>query len=188
MRVGKDEVLGFETEQMLGGGETESADAKDAGEYQIEEVVEEWSAHWKTHRNAFTYKTFLFGLLLTALNCYDFVAENQLGWEYILGSEEIYQTDNITSVPDECQLLENNSTFISDEHQHLQNTSSSHDVFTYSCGAKGNVILGAITLAIPFLPGIQWYASVKTEKHQFGKFITSLLFPFFVIFFKVRYG
>ena len=184
MRVGKDEVLGFETEQMLGGGETESADAKDAGEYQIEEVVEEWSAHWKTHRKAFTYKTFLFGLLLTALNCYDFASENQLGWEYILGSEEIYQTDNITSVPDECQLLENNSTFLSDEHQHLQNTSSSHNL-TYSCGAKGNLLLGVITLAIPFLPGIQWYASVNTEKHHFGKFVTSLLFPFFMIFFKV---
>ena len=180
--VEKDEALGVKVEKMVGGG------AKNAGEYQIEGVVEEWTAHWKTHRKAFTYKTFLFGLLLAALNCYDFVAENQLGWEYILGSEEIYQTGNITSVPDECQLLENNSTFISDEHQHLQNTSSSRDVFTYSCGAKGNVILGAITLAIPFLPGIQWYASVKTEKHQFGKFITSLLFPFFVIFFKVRYG
>ena len=141
-----------------------------------------------THRNAFTYKTFLFGLLLTGFNCYDFVAENLLGWEYILGSEKIYQTDDITSVPDECQLLENNSTFSFDEHQHLQNTSSSHNVFTYSCGTKGNGFLGAITLAIPFLPGIQWYVSVKTEKHQFGKFVTSLLFPFFMIFFKVRNG
>ena len=172
--VEKDEALGVKAEKR----------AKDAGEYQIEGVVEEWTAHWKTHRKAFTYKTFLFGLLLTALNCYDFASENQLGWEYILGSEEIYQTDNITSVPDECQLLENNSTFLSDEHQHLQNTSSSHNL-TYSCGAKGNLLLGVITLAIPFLPGIQWYASVNTEKHHFGKFVTSLLFPFFMIFFKV---
>ena len=107
-KVEKDETFGVK-EKMLGGGHT---DAKNAGVYQIEGVVEEWSAHWKTHRKVFTYKTFLFGLLLTALNCYDFASENQLGWEYILGSEEIYQTDNITSVPDECQLLENNSTFL----------------------------------------------------------------------------
>ena len=189
--MGKDEALGVEMEKMLEGGDTKSADredAKNAGEYQIEGVVKEWRAHWTTHKNVFSYKTFFVGLVLSALNCYDFVAENQLGWEYILGSEKIYHTDNITSVPDECKLLQNNSTFISDAYQHLQNTSSSHNVFTYSCRTEGNVLLGAITLAIPFLPGIQWYASVKTKKHQFGKFVTSLLFPFFMIFFKVRKG
>ena len=176
---------------MLGERDTirgDREDAKNAEEYQIEGVVKEWGAHWTTHKKVFSYKTLFVGLVLSAFNCYDFVAENQLGWEYILGSEKIYHTNNITSVPDECLLLQNNSSSISDEYQHLQNTSSLHNVFTYSCGAKGNDLLGAITLAIPFLPGIQWYASVKTEKHQFGKFITSLLFPFFMIFFKVRNG
>ena len=49
-----------------------------------------------------------------------------------------------------------------------------------------NKFYGIITLLIPFLPGIQWYASVKTVNHPFGKFLSSLLFPFFMIFFKVR--
>ena len=101
MRVGKDEELVVEVERMREGKDTQRAEREDAKndgeEYQIEGVVKEWSANWTTHRNAFTYKTFLFGLLLTGFNCYDFVAENLLGWEYILGSEQVYQTDNITS-------------------------------------------------------------------------------------------
>ena len=153
IRMGKEEALGAEVEKMLEGGDTNSGDREDAkiaGEYQIEGVVNEWRAHWTTHKNVFLYKTFFVGLVLSALNCFDFVAENQLGWEYILGSEKIYHKDNISSAPDECQLLKNNSSFISDEYHYLQHISSSHNVFTYSCGAKGNVLLGAITLGQKF--------------------------------------
>ena len=113
----------------------------------LDNVVEEWKSYyteWKKRGTLdvkdFGVKTFLILLVLSAFHFYDFIVDNQLGWEFILGTKE----------------------------------------------KPSNKFYGIITLLIPFLPGIQWYASVKTVNQPFGKFLTSLLFPFFMIFFKVR--
>ena len=116
----------------------------------VDKVLEEWkNCGWKTafqkawrekrptSPDNFTVTTFLIGIVLSAFHFYDFIVDNQLGWEYILGDK------------------------------------------------PRGLFYGVITLLIPFLPGIRWYASVKTEKHHFARFVTSLFFPFFMIVFKV---
>ena len=49
---------------------------------------------------------------------------------------------------------------------------------------NGKQFLGMLTMAIPFLPGIQWYATVKTE-YKLSRFLSSLFFPVFMVAFKV---
>ena len=112
----------------------------------LDDVVKEWRSYYTEWQKRgtldvkdFGVKTFLILLVLSAFHFYDFIVDNQLGWEFILDTKE----------------------------------------------KPSNMSYGIITLLIPFLPGIQWYASVKTVNHPFGKFLTSLLFPFFMISFKV---
>ena len=137
---------------------------------EIEQLVERVLEEWKD----FQFKPFFMTLLFSVLPAFwDFISDNLLGWEYLLGSNYIYQTKDPTSIPDKasCQLLDDSSTTL-----------------TYSCTIEPNLLFGIITLLIPFLPGIQWYATLKTNEHLFGKFITSLFFPFFMVFFKVRFS
>ena len=112
----------------------------------MDQVLEEWrNCGWKkawTYKRPcslvnFTVTTFVINIIFSAFHFYDFIVDNQLGWEYILSNK------------------------------------------------PRGLFYGVITLLIPFLPGIRWYASVKTEKHHFARFVTSLFFPFFMIIFKV---
>ena len=143
----------------------EEIEARIEIEQLVERVLEEWED--------FQFKPFFMALFFSVLPAFwDFISDNLLGWEYLLGSNYIYQTKEATSTPDKalCQLLGN----------------ASSTTLTYSCTTEPNLLFGIVTLLIPFLPGIQWYATLKTNKHLFGKFITSLFFPFFMVFFKVR--
>ena len=136
---------------------------------EIEQLVERVLEEWKD----FKFKPFFMTILFSVLPAFwDFISDNLLGWEYLLGRNYIYQTKDATSNPDEalCELLGNTSS----------------TTLTFSCTTEPNLLFGIITLLIPFLPGIQWYATLKTKKHLFGKFITSLFFPFFMVFFKVN--
>ena len=145
------------------------SDEQKEKEQLLQNVIEEWKGFEFRH-----FFTCLFFSVLPAF--YDFIGDNLLGWEYLLGKEYIFQTEDITSVPEEdvCQLIGNVSL-----------ASATSLTYTFSCTTKPNMLFGIITLLIPFLPGIQWYATLQTKDYRFGKFITSLLFPFFMIFFKV---
>ena len=162
-------------------------ETKDEGENEIENKEEDrlekgLQAEWK----GFCLKEFFTGLIFSVFPAfYDFVTENLLGWEYIYGSEHLFMTDNVSTIPADCQIIpssENFTTFLDEHRLHRNGTT-----FTgYTCRTEPNLLLGIITIIIPFLPGIQWYASLKTTKqHEFKKFITSLFFPFFLLFFKV---
>ena len=49
---------------------------------------------------------------------------------------------------------------------------------------NGNLVIGMLTIAIPFLPGIQWYTTITTE-YKLTRFLSSLFFPVFLVAFKV---
>ena len=141
-------------------------------------------AEWKSLR----VKEFFTGLFFSVLPAfYDFATENLLGWEYIHGSEQTFITDDVSTIPRDCQIVMSSSNFTTllNQHRFHENLTTLKG-YTYTCGTEPNPFLGIITIAIPFLPGIQWYAFLKTTKQQaFTKFITSLFFPFFLLFFKV---
>ena len=201
--ITEEEIIELDCTQRVA-TEDKAADA-DELKPNLDHVVEEWKTYcrdwkasfqesWRTKKGVvkvkdFTIRTFtttlITGIALSALHFYDFVVDNKLGWEYIFGTEQIHQTENVTAIPQECTLLGNSSNPY-DLNTLFVNTSTATLSFTYSCGKPSNMFFGIITLLIPFLPGIQWYASVKTDKHHFGKFVSSLFFPFFMIFFKVR--
>ena len=121
-----------------------------------------------TEWKGFTLRAFLTGLIFSLIPAlYDYVVDNLLGWEYFTGRNMTYHTDNLAFIPEPCFLQKNN---------------------TYVCIHPPNRIYGYLTLLIPFLPGIQWYSSLHVErKYMFGKFLSSLLFPVFMIFFKVMF-
>ena len=162
-------------------------ETKDEGQDEIENKEEDrlekgLQAEWK----GFRLQEFFTGLFFSVLPAlYDFVTENLLGFEYIYGSEQLFMTDNVSTIPAACQIIPSSENFTTsfDEHSLHKNGTT----FTvYTCRTESNLLLGIITIAIPFLPGIQWYASLKTTKqYAFTKFITSLFFPFFLLFFKV---
>ena len=156
----------------------------------VDPVLEEWKTYchdwkasfresWRKKRGiikvkdftiwSFT-KTFAIGVVLSALHFYDFIVDNQLGWEYIFGTEDVRKTENVAFIPQECTLLGNSSRRItlnqSDPDMLFDNTSAT---ITYTCGKPSNMFFGIITLLIPFLPGIQWYSSTKTHKHHFAR-------------------
>ena len=184
-----DEEIELDTKQTTGAGtrnyaEIEIKQTKKEKEDTTEDKRERHlfgvQAEWK----GFSLKAFFTGLIFSVLPAFfDSIVDNLLGWEYIVGSEQFFLTGNSTSIPGECQTIENlNFTSILDEYQLHENST----IFAYTCRTQANVLFGIITIAIPFLPGIQWYASLKTERsHAFWKFITSLFFPFFMLFFKV---
>ena len=131
--------------------------------YQFSEMVIEWKG--------FTLRAFLTGLIFSLIPAlYDFVVDNLLGWEYFSGRKTTYHTDNLTFIPETCFLQQNNTSNL-----------------TYDCIHPPNLLYGYLTLLIPFLPGIQWYSSLQVEKkYMLAKFMSSLLFPIFMIVFKVR--
>ena len=62
--------------------------------------------------------------------------------------------------------------------------SRQYNAGSYTCN-NYNRMFGFATLAILFLPGIQWHAYLKT-KYRLGRFFTSLFFPFFMVIFQVN--
>ena len=115
----------------------------------------------------------IFSFFSVLPSLFDFTSDGLLAWEYIFGHNYYDETYDRKHVPPKCQLLAS------------PNKTSSSIVFF--CEIEPRPILGVITLIIPFLPGIQWYTSVSTKKHtkKIWKFITSLLFPIFMVVFKV---
>ena len=140
---------------------------KQQTKYEVDGVIKEWSEFR-------SFGTFLVGLLFSVLpSLFDFTSDGLLAWEYIFGHNNHGETYDMKHIPPKCRVYESSNK-----------TSSS--IFFY-CEIEPRPILGVITLIIPFLPGIQWYASISTKKHKIKiwKFITSLLFPIFMVVFKV---
>ena len=89
---------------------------------EVEQLVERVIEEWKD----FQFKPFFMTLFFSVLPAFwDFVSDNLLGWEYLLGSNYIYQTKDPTSIPDKasCQLLDDSSTTL-----------------TYSCTIEPNLL------------------------------------------------
>ena len=173
-----------ESDFEVGEQETEGGGEKEIEKEQNNRLEKGLLAEWK----GFRLKEFFTGLFFSVLPAfYDIITKNLLGWEYIHGSEQSFITDDVSTIPRDCQIVMSSSNFTTllNQHRFHENLTTLKG-YTYTCGTEPNPFLGIITIAIPFLPGIQWYAFLKTTKQQaFTKFITSLFFPFFLLFFKV---
>ena len=154
--------------------------------------------------------TFFVGLFISVLpSLYDLITESLLGWEYFFGSKYLDETEDMASIPKGCDNFANRTTttltynyscetggsdIFYQTHEIgsipegcliFENISATALEYVFSCNTEPKRLYGVTTLLIPFLPGIQWYSSLRTKKHKLGKFITSLLFPFFMVAFKV---
>ena len=139
-------------------------------------------SEWKTH-SKFEVRKFLLQLFPSALySVYSLVSHTFLGVKY-LNTGFILQSDNFTFDNPSCKNL----TVEFSAHSDWTDTRVYAD-HVYTC-ERQNLVFGIATLSIQFLPGIQWYTTLKVKAghHRLGRFLSSLLFPFFSILFKVTF-
>ena len=143
---------------------------------EFEAVLSEWERSSK-----FGIKRFFKSLLPSALlSVFSIVSDGYLGKKF-LETGLILQSENFTNFNESSscrKLTAENLTHSADGFTTIFYASHS-----YTC-EKENVVFGIAILATQFLPGLQWYTTLETE-HHFGRFLSSLLFPFFSILFKV---
>ena len=163
----------------------ESIDAgndQDVREEEDKDEIGEVLSEWKNH-SEFKVRKFYRWLFPSALfSIYSLVAHTFLGVKY-LNTGFILQSQNFTTDNPSCrnltvEVLSNHSDW-SDKRFYADHL--------YTCETQ-NLVFGIATLSIQFLPGIQWYTTLKvTKNHRLGRFLSSLLFPFFSILFKVTF-
>ena len=142
---------------------------------EVRNVLSEWE-----HSSKFNVKKFFFPLFPAALlYVYSFVAHTFLGIKY-LNTGLVLQSENFLSNDPSCQSL----TVKNLSHHTDGTTTIFYAEHSYTCHTP-NLVFGIATLFIQFLPGIQWYTTLRTE-NLLGRFLSSLLFPFFSILFKVN--
>ena len=143
---------------------------------EVEVVLSEWERSSK-----FGIKRFFTSLLPSALlSVFSIVSDGYLGKKF-LETGLILQSENFTNFNESSscrKLTAENLTYSADGF-----TTIFYAPHSYTC-EKENVVFGIAILATQFLPGLQWYTTLETE-HHFGRFLSSLLFPFFSILFKV---
>ena len=146
----------------------------------IGEVLSEWKDH-----SEFKVRKFLLQLLPSALfSASSLVTHTFLGIKYlntgfVVQSPYDFATDNPSCELVTVQTLSYHSDWTDKRHY----DASGH---FYTCQTQ-NLVFGIATLSIQFLPGIQWYTTLKVaENHRLGRFLSSLLFPFFSILFNLR--
>ena len=156
---------------------------QDVREEEDEDEVGEVLSEWKNH-SEFKVKKFYRWLFPSALfSIYSFAAHTFLGFKY-LSTGFILQSQNFTTDNPSCRNLSeevlSTGADWTDKRFYAENS--------YTC-ERQNLVFGIATLSIQFLPGIQWYSTlkVKTINHRLGRFLSSLLFPFFSILFKVTF-
>ena len=140
----------------------------------VREVIKEW-----TNVEEFNLMKFFIILFSASLTFFDFFSDGLLGIQF-LQEGFVFNSSKTDDdfIDGSCTAL-NITTFNYDEY----NQTRRYDVGSYTCD-KYNRMYGFATLAISFLPGIQWHAYLKT-KYSLGKFLTSLFFPFFMVIFQV---
>ena len=147
---------------------------KEEEEDQVREVIKEW-----TNVEEFRLRTFFIILFSASLSFFDFFSDSLLGIKFL---QEGFVFDssktNGRMIDDNCSAL-NITTFNYSEY----NETREYSPGSYTCD-NYNRMFGFATLAISFLPGIQWHTYLKT-KYSLGKFLTSLFFPFFMVIFQV---
>ena len=143
-------------------------------EDQVEELLKEWNSVEK-----FRLKTFFISLFFASLSFFDFFSDGLLGVKFLQEGLvfDSSKTDG-TFINDNCTALDIKIYNYSDYIESRQYNAGSYTCENY------NRMYGFATLAILFLPGIQWHAYLKTKYHL-GKFLTSLFFPFFMVIFQV---
>lgn len=162
----------------------DSGNDQEVGEEEEKDEIGEVLSEWKNH-SEFKVRKFYRWLFPSALfSVYSLVAHTFLGVKY-LNTGFILQSDNFTTDNPSCrnltvEVLSNDSDWTDkrfyDESGHF-----------YTCETQ-NLVFGIATLSVQFLPGIQWYTTLKVnENHRLGRFLSSLLFPFFSIMFKVAF-
>ena len=164
---------------MDAGNDQEVREEEEEEEDEVSEVLSKWKNH-----SEFKVKKFYRWLLPSALfSIYSFAAHTFLGFKY-LSTGFILQSENFTTDNPSCrnlseEVLSTGSDW-TDKRFYAENS--------YTC-ERQNLVFGIATLSIQFLPGIQWYSTlkVKTINHRLGRFLSSLLFPFFSILFKVTF-
>ena len=157
---------------------------------------------WKDKEN-FSVNVFFLSLLFVSLSISDFVLDSSLGIGWIFEETQvIYQTDdpsNLSTIPNECKKycsffelkhgIDNEQCNTTVTSEPIANSSSEHRYYpenSYGCWTTPNRVYGLLTLLITFLPGIQWYTSIKT-RHKLTRVLSSLFFPVFMVLFKVRF-
>ena len=174
-----------QSEKTTNGGlqpQTEEAEERKskAREQRDDDEVEVVLSEWETS-SKFGIKRFFKSLLPSALlSVFSIVSDGYLGKKF-LETGLILQSENFTNFNESSscrKLTAENLTFSADGFTTIFYASHS-----YTC-EKENVVFGIAILATQFLPGLQWYTTLETE-HHFGRFLSSLLFPFFSILFKV---
>ena len=144
---------------------------------EIADVLSEWKNH-----SEFKVRKFFLRLLPSALfSVYSLVTHTFLGFKY-LNTGFILQSDNFATADNpSCRRL---TVEVLTNHSDWTDTRVYAEHF-YTCETQ-NLVFGIATLSIQFLPGIQWYTTLKVAgHHRLGRFLSSLLFPFFSILFKV---
>ena len=167
-----------------GGLQSQAEEAEErkskAGEQRDEDEVKVVLSEWE-RSSKFGIKRFFKSLLPSALlSVFSIVSDGYLGKKF-LETGLILQSETFTNFNESSscrKLTAENLTFSADGF-----TTIFYAPHSYTC-EKENVVFGIAILATQFLPGLQWYTTLETE-HHFGRFLSSLLFPFFSILFKV---
>ena len=147
---------------------------QDEDEDQVREVIKEW-----TNVEEFHLRRFFLILFSASMTFFDFFSDSLLGIQFLQEGFVLNSSETKgEKIDDSCTELDI-TTFNYDEY----NETRQYNVGLYTCD-KYNRMYGFATLAISFLPGIQWHAYLKT-KYSLGKFLTSLFFPFFMVIFQV---
>ena len=147
---------------------------KEEEEDQVEELLKEWNGVEK-----FRLKRFFIGLFSASVSFFDFFSDSLLGVKFLQEGLvfDSSKTDG-TYIDDNCTALNIKTFNYSDYIESRQYSAGSYTCENY------NRMYGFATLAILFLPGIQWHAYLKT-KYNLGKFLTSLFLPIFMVIFQV---
>ena len=156
--------------------ETDEAETDEAETDEVENVLSEWKTSSKFELRKFFLS--LFPAVVAAV--YTFSAQTFLGIKYLKTGLVLQSENFITSNPSCTNLTVQNLS---------HNTDGITTIFyakhSYTCETQ-NLVFGIATLFIQFLPGIQWYTTLRTDQ-ELGRFLSSLLFPLFSILFKVNH-
>ena len=155
---------------------------QDVKEEEDKDEIGKVLSEWKNH-SEFKVRKFYRWLFPSALfSIYSLVAHTFLGFKY-LNTGFILQSQNFKTDNPSCRNLTED---VLSNHSDWTDIRVYDDNF-YTCETQ-NLVFGIATMSIQFLPGIQWYTTLKvTKNHRLGRFLSSLLFPFFSILFKVTF-
>lgn len=149
------------------------------GKRQEEDMVDELLNEWNGVEQ-FQLKTFFIILFSAFLSFFDFFSDGLLGIRYL---QEGLVFDSLKTDGDfidaNCTALDVKTYNFSDYIESRQ-----YKVGSYTC-SNYNLLYGIATIAITFLPGIQWHAYLKTQ-YNLGKFLSSIFFPIFMVIFQVN--